>query len=95
MCSFARCFFLANKTADRVVAAMAVTIKMSAGLPNSGIFGVGELVTPVEPGDVEVGVGAAVDVEERDITETVVAFSDSAPPFAMKTSFLAESKVMD
>ena len=74
--------FFASKTTDKVTAAMAIAIKLSAKLPNSGTFGVGELVVPV---------GVAFDVDESDITETVLAFALSAPPFAKKTSFLEES----
>jgi len=70
---------------------MAAAIKLSPRLPNSGTFGVGELLVLVEPEDVEVAVGVAVDVDESDITETVLAFGDSAPPFDMKISFLALS----
>jgi len=88
-CAHLRVFFFASKTTDKVTAAMAMAIKLSAGLPNSGTFGVGELVLEVELEDAGVAVGAAVD--ESDIIETVLAFALSAPPFAIKTSFLEES----
>ena len=90
-CAHLRVFFFTSKTTDKVTAAMAMAIKLSAGLPNSGTFGVGELVLEVELEDAGVAVGAAVDVDESDIIETVLAFALSAPPFAIKISFLEES----
>ena len=77
------CFFLANATVHKAAAAKAATMRASAGLLNSGTFGV-----EVEPGEVEVlgldvgaevGLGVEVPLDESDTTASLPMLPDVEP----------------
>ena len=66
------CFFLANATVHKVAAATAAAMRASAGLLNSGTFGVevetGEEEVPVLDVGAEVGLDVEVPLDGSDIT---------------------------
>ena len=78
------CFFLANATVHKVAAARAAAMRASAGLLNSGTFGVevglAEAEVPVLDVAVEVGLDVEVPLDGSDITARLPKAPVSSEP---------------